>query len=326
MLRTLIAAVAVIVLLGGCRSGPSSTALGPELAPDPRTLLLADGQTASPLSWPGLIARAAEADVVLVGEMHGQAAGQAFEAALFEDLLSAAPGAVAALEFYERDQQVALDDFLAGVTTEAQFRRAAGRAKDDPGHAAMIELSKARSRPVIAANAPRRYVRLARLEGYERLAALKPEQRRLFRIPDQLPGGRYREEFDRLMAPEEEEPDAHGSDADEPPTSSTAPNEQTEAMFRAQSLWDWTMADSVAAHLGAHPDDRPVVLIVGKFHIDHDGGLVQALRSIAPGRRVVTVTMTDEAGPFETGIADVVVNVGESQAPAAGAAATSAHR
>ncbi|MEM9253129.1 MAG: ChaN family lipoprotein, partial [Planctomycetota bacterium] len=72
-----------------------------------------DGRTFTPLSASELVRRASAADVVLIGEMHGDEAGLAASAALWRAILDERPSAVLALEFIERDEQIALDDWLA---------------------------------------------------------------------------------------------------------------------------------------------------------------------------------------------------------------------
>ena len=310
LVLSLVLTAAGLWSLAGCASSSSPH---PDIAPTPladidaRALPLVDGRTGQALTWQSLIAAASGADAILVGEVHNHAAGQAFEAAFFADILSAAPTAAAALEFYDRDNQAAMDDYLTGVVSPHEFRRLTGRNQGDdcPGHRAMIDACKEHQRPAVAANAPRRYVKVARTDGYDRLAALLPEQRRLYRIPDRLPEGRYRDDFFELMRADNA--DAAHKDMDE---------SRIQGMFRAQGLWDWTMADSVARTIDntARPA-RPVVLIVGKFHTDHDGGLAQALRALRPGSRLYIVSLENETKPPLSdelkGVADAVVYLGE---------------
>jgi uncharacterized iron-regulated protein len=61
-----------------------------------------------------------------------------------------------------------------------------------------------------------------------------------------------------------------------------------EAFYRAQLLWDETMADSVADFRAQCPTSR-VMLIVGRFHVASDGGTAQKLRRRRPADRIVTV-------------------------------------
>ncbi len=321
-IATALALLLPLAALAGCaaQSRTSGLATGPAAADppwlpplaiarwpgDPRALPIFRGDTGEPASWSELVEAAAAADAVLLGELHGHKAGQAFQEALWTDLLAAAPAAVAALEFFERDQQYALDDYLTGVTDHPTFLRAARRSRGNypPGHRAIVESSKAAGRPVVAANAPRRYVRLARTDGFDRLRSLTSEQQRTFVVPPHLPEGRYREEFMALMTG-----GGHGDAPD------AAAMERAEAMFRAQSTWDWTMADSVAR--GLSNGHRPVLLIVGAFHVEHRGGTVQALESLRPGARILTITnvgeWSDTLAEDDKGRADFVVSVGPEE-------------
>lgn len=264
-----------------------------------------DGRAAT---WDELVSEAGGADAVLIGESHGHPVGLPAAAALFEDILARREAAALALEFFERDEQAALNDYLTDITDSKTFKERTGRNPSNypGGHHAMVEMAKAKSRPVVAANAPRLYVRTARREGYDRLRALTPEQTRLFRIPDELPTGRYRVDFDAVM----DQPGAlHGLPEDATPEQK---QEAKDGMFRSQSMWDWTMAESIARALDAGA--APVVQVVGRFHIEHQGGLVMALEKLRPATKIATVTFVDEeAGPVTdetSGRADFVVYVG----------------
>lgn len=304
------AGLAALACLGGCMRVVQAPKLPPVIsAQAAREVPAFDGRTGSRVNWQDLVAAAAGADAVLLGENHGHPLGLASAAALWEDVLTRNDRGTLAMEFFERDEQTGLDDYLSGVTDETKFRAAARRSAGNypPGHRAMVESAKAHHRPVIAANAPRRYVRIARLEGYDRLAGLSEEQRRLFRVPDHLPGpeSRYRRDFDAVMG---------GSDAAaknaEPDANRRA---GLDAVFRSQSMWDWTMAESVARASAA--GNAPVVLVVGHFHVNFEGGLVQALRELRPGVRIVTVSFAD-ASAFalreeDRNRADFVIYAGE---------------
>lgn len=297
-------------LLGGCAAVPKAPA-----PIDPRSVAVFDGRTGARVDWNALASAAADADALLIGENHGHPLGLPSAAALFDDVLARSDRAVLALEFFERHEQADIDDYLGGLTDEPAFRKAAARTPGNypEAHRAMLEAAKKAKRPVVAANAPRRYVRLARSAGYDRLASLTPEQRRLFRVPDALPTGRYRDDFDKVMAaaPASHAPTKPGQPAP-PPEDDAAKKARLDATFRSQSLWDWTMADSVASAMSS---GAPVVLVVGRFHVDHEGGLVQALRALRPGARVVVLSYIDAPAPAaladaDRGRADFVAYVG----------------
>jgi uncharacterized iron-regulated protein len=268
-----------------------------------------------------VIDRMMAADAVLIGENHGHGLGLRTAAELWAMVAAKEPKAALAMEFFERDEQAALDDYLAGITDEAGLRAASGRTESNypPGHRDMVETAKERGLPVIAANAPRRYVRLARLHGFERLrvadGGLTAEQARLVRVPEAMPTGAYRRAFESFMS---DGKPAAGAEAE-------AAKSRVDAMFRSQSVWDWTMGESVARTLAT--GRRPVVLVVGRFHIDRhegaageDGGTTLALRAMSPGAAVMTITFIDgwpEGGRMraeDRGRADVVVYVGPGAA------------
>lgn len=333
-----LAAPALVLVLAGCAARDRAAPMPPATPEQARAVVLLDGRTGAPASWNDMLQRAAAADFVLLGETHGHPVGLAFASELWSDVLQKSPSAALALEFFERDEQSRVDEYLSGVTDEETFRKRTMRTPGSypDGHRAMLEAARKAGRPVIAANAPRPYVRYARQNAYDKLRSLTAEQQRLFRIPDALPGGRYREAFFRMMSgmASHGAPAAPGKGASKkgPParkpapaapmkSASDAPGEEQpdpaiEGMFRSQSLWDWTMADSIAA--AAQRDNRPVFLVVGRFHVEHDGGLPQALRALQPGANPLTITVIDEASPTlredDRGAADFVVYVGPSNA------------
>lgn len=285
---------------------------------DPTQLTTIDGATGEPMTWSEVVERAAEADVVFIGEMHGHPVGLAAAAALFDEVVALTPHSAAlSMEFFERDEQAALDDYLTGVTDEDAFREASRRTNGNypPGHRAMVVVAKSAGVPVYAANAPRQYVRLARLEGFERLEELTPEQRRLFAIPDELSVGRYRDRFFDVMGGMRGHSDEGDSELteEERAAKEAEQREMILSFFRSQNVWDATMAETIAWALddGRHP----VVHVVGQFHSDFAGGTLERLRLLAPEARILTISMVNTAKPAmrteDEERADVLIHVGE---------------
>jgi len=258
------------------------------------------------MKWDDLVRAAGEANVVLIGESHGHPIGLAAAARLWEQVAGGVPTAALSLEFFERDQQVALDDYLNGVVEdEAAFRIASGRKGSNypPGHRAMVEAAKANGQPVIAANAPRRYVHISREGGYDALRGLTDAQRRLFVIPETLTGGRYREKFFEMM-------EEHSG-----PENPATPPVDVEGFFRSQNVWDATMADSILKAMSE--GRRPVVHVVGQFHSDYDGGTVSRLAAQRSDLLVWTISMVTEWSDVlreeDQGRADCVIYVGPGE-------------
>lgn len=297
MLKTLALAALASVVLSGCSATPGRKTEA--LPAEPRTAVQIFDHQGNPTTWEFMRGEVSGADVIVIGETHGHPLGLEAAACLFDDVLATQPDTALLLEFFERDQQVAIDDYLAGVTDEEGFKTAAARTESSypPGHRRMLESAKARGRPVVAANAPRRYVRRTSAGGYTEVKNLGPRQQALFVVPDPLVEGKYRDDFFGMMS-------GHGDDM--------MPPDRLEKMYRSQQMWDATMADSIVSSL--REGNKPVVLVIGRFHSDFDGGTIQLLRRAEPDAQVRTLSMVDREGgtidPEDVGRADFVVYVG----------------
>lgn len=303
-LATIAASALALAGLTGCQA-PKRQAAEP-LAP--RQVPVFSGDATGVVPWDALVDACSEASVVLIGETHGHPLGLAVAAELFDDVLARNPRAQLSMEFYERDHQAALDDYLAGITSAEQFNTASFRtdSNNPPGHRQMVEAARLAGRPVIAANAPRRYARLARTEGYERLRNLTAEQRRLFEIPDSIPENGYTSRFRAVMG-------GMGGHGDDPAMS-------VDAFLRAQYLWDATMADSIAE---AIPTGEPVVHVVGSFHSDYGtepakSALTDAIaQRLLPDQNIIIVSIIDEPAQTlrveDVGRAHFVIYVGSPE-------------
>lgn len=282
------AALALCALGAGC-----ATTTPPEPAPAP-TVRSTDG---AHLTLEQLTDLAIAADVVIIGEEHDNTAAQALAADLWHRVLARAPtpalSPALCLEFFERDEQLVIDDYLRGVIeSEDAFTREAGRSEGNypEGHRRMLEAAKAAGRPVIAANVPRRYASYARARDFDALRALSAERRAMFTIPGPPALESYRQRFGEVMTPMLEQ---HGG----------ADPGAIDGLYRSQILKDATMADGVAdTVLAGH---RPVLLVVGRFHTDHDGGTLVYLRRMLPQADILTISVTREPEPEPP--ADIVI-------------------
>ncbi len=258
-------------LIGGCSTttrvdasadSPAASASRAEA----RSVIIRKGDGTGIATWDEVVADMVSADVVLFGEMHGHPLGLAIAQELWEDILVYRPDAVLSMEFYERDQQLAVDDYFSGVTNREQFEKAARRNKGNnaPGHVRMLEAAKEAQRPMIAANAPRRYVSMARKQGYDALKELGELQQTMFALPIGDSEGGYQDRFLELMS-------GMGDHAGE---------EIAAGFFRSQSVWDATMGESIinGLELGS-----PVAHVVGYFHVqfgneEGGSGLIDQIR------------------------------------------------
>lgn len=258
-----------------------------------------------------IVRAAASADVVFIGEEHGNPAGHHLELEILKRLHAACSAEdaarprrelVLAMEMFERDIQGVVDEYLADLITEPHFLRAsrpwpAYRRDYRP----LIEFAREHGVPVRAANAPGRHVnRVARL-GRASLEALPPASRGwLPPLPYGRPSDRYREKFKAFWESARAAGPGHGPGSGSP-TGKPAPapipsdaeaeaREEFERMLDAQSLWDAAMAWSLAEVLEARPGAL-ALHINGKFHSESGLGIPDHLRGYRPGVSVVTVTI-----------------------------------
>ncbi len=239
------------------------------------------------------IARAMErVQVVFVGETHDDPTAHMLELELLRRAVAGARPVALSLEFFERDVQLPLDEYLAGLIPEASFladARPWERYESD--YRPLVELAKERGMPVIAANAPRRYVTLVARRGREALTELSPAA--LAYLPP-LPYGQASQAYrDQWIATISEVMEQEGMKCGVPVAHASAPVGSHGNMGRqldSQVLWDATMAHSIARHLDAHPDAL-VLHVTGAFHVERGTGIPEQLRAYAPNAKSLVVAL-----------------------------------
>lgn len=277
----------------------------------PRGLAMFDGRTGKALNWDDLTQAVRWAEVTFLGERHDDAIGHAVQLAIVEDVFADTRTASAlSLEMLERNEQAIVNQFLAGEIDQTEFMTMtnsenwAGEGSWVRWYQPIIDAAIARDAIVVAANAPREYVRRAR-EGYASILIVPQEEARLFSLPrSKHEGTRYRERFFDLMSGGMGG-GAHGG--------GMTP-EMVEGIFRSQLLWDATMADSIdrTLDLGA----KRVVHLIGGFHIEYEGGTVLELKARRPQTRILTVSLVPTDSRFlreeDHEMADVVIYTGST--------------
>ena len=284
-----------------------------------------------PASLEDIVRSMADVDAVLIGESHSDPVGHWIEAELLRQALEQAateseparPVALS-LEMFERDVQGIVDEYLQDLITEEQFKASSRPWKYyDADYRAMVELAKQAGTPVIAANAPRRYVNRVTRLGRDALEDLPPVARSFLPpLPYPEPSDKYRDEWLTLMAetPMERQcevpvPDSvaqshavadsqdvepHQPPAEEPPPA-RPPSHMASFMengVHAQALWDASMAYAVTTFLELNPGAL-VLHVVGGFHVENHTGIPEQVQHYRPGTRSLVVSM-DTADDFRS--------------------------
>jgi len=290
------------------------------------------GHTARSLTWDDVHRAMQWADVILVGEQHNDAVAHQVELALVSDTVALATSAGVSMEMLERNEQEIVDAYLAGDISQKEFVKRTGsanwggRGKWGDWYQPIVDAARDAGVPLIAANSPRKYVREARVEGYGALWAHPPVERKWYFIPRRILTGSYARRFMRIMshhsAPaRSRKPKPTTKPATKPATTRPAkcpavtkcpvvrrkldPN----TFFRAQLVWDATMAGSIAQ--GLDSGLSRVIHLVGQFHTDFDGGTVQYLLDRKPDLKILTISLQNasarELRPSDKKRADVVI-------------------
>lgn len=267
----------------------------------------------APATLDDVIAAMAEREVVFVGETHDDPTGHMLEAELFRRAHDAyaSRGVVLSLEFFERDIQRVVDEYLAGLITESAFRsdsRPWPRYESD--YRPMVEFAKENGIPVVAANAPRRYVTGVSRDGRDFLDSLGPDAlETLAPLPygeaSEAYTNQWIQEISEVMeqegmkcgVPVEQLP--NGVDAGPPPPPPGA-HAQMGNQLQSQMLWDATMAYWINEALLRRPDAL-LLHAVGSFHVARNTGIPEQLRRYRPGASTMVVLLrpVEDVDTFE---------------------------
>ncbi|RZA20326.1 MAG: hypothetical protein EOP10_18355 [Proteobacteria bacterium] len=279
-----------------------------QVSPDPQQFRVFDTR-AEPVSLLQLLEWCQQADVVFWGEEHDDAVGHALQANFFGQLIAKyqpTRQVALSLEMFERDTQVVLDEYLSGQITEKHFldssRPWQNYSKD---YKPLIMLAKENQLPIIASNAPRRYVNMVTRQGPKALEKLSPMGKTwLAPLPYPPASASYARKFGALMG-------AGGG------TTGSGASPHTNYLLDSQALWDATMADSLSRFLKMHgqgarkPAKRPLVLhLSGRFHSEQKLGTVEQFLRLQPQAKVCVVTVVSDP-TFEarkhSGLGDFVI-------------------
>lgn len=210
------------------------------------------------LDWMQMMEAVMWADVVIIGEQHDDAIGHAVQRAVMDDAGARCepPGGCAlSMEMLERDDQDLADDYLDGLIDAKTFAKQtfseswAGEGSWEKWYQPIIDAAKDHGGRVIAANAPRRYVRLARTEGYERLKEIPQPRRSLFDLPVKADDAAYRQRFYEFMS--------EGADATTQPASQPASQPESQPAATSPSESTSLSAAQPATRPATQPASQP---------------------------------------------------------------------
>lgn len=257
------------------------------------------------IAAPDILARAARAQVVLLGESHDNADHHRWELQTVAALAAYHPKLVLGFEMFPRRVQDALDRWAAGSFAEKEFLQAADWPKvwgyDAAFYLPLFHFARLNRIPMVALNVERELVRMVSANG---LAAVPPEKREGVSTP----AAAAEAYLERLFA----------SYAEHPERKDSAPA-RTDPRFRnfveAQLVWDRAMAQALADTAARNPDAL-VVGVMGSRHIAHGDGVPHQLRNLGIGRIASLLPWDSDAdcSEYSAGLATAVFGLPAAQA------------
>ncbi len=293
--------VAALLAMVGCI--PAAAPVAPAPGPSARYRVV-DTNTRRETTFEHMVARLAGAKVIFFGEQHDDPWTHAAEVELLHALARSGRPVIVSLEMFERDVQGALDDYLAGRITEADFL---ARSRPWPRYATdyrgLVEQAKARGWRVLAANVPRPMASAVGRAGLSALDTLPVPGRSHAARELSCPSDDYRARF----LAETRSHSAGSGPAPQP--GDTLPTAVAERFYLAQCVKDETMAESIVAALRRAPRNAIAVHYNGSFHSDYGHGAAARVARREPGWKLASVTAIPARDPA---LAPVAPNAGRA--------------
>ncbi len=228
------------------------------------------------ISYEKMVKELAQADVVLFGEFHDNPICHWLELRLAKDLHALKKGDfVMGAEMFEADNQMILDEYLAGNIKENHLTEEAkvwNNYKTD--YRPLVEYAKAHSIPFVATNIPRRYASMVARMGLASLDKLSAAAK-AFMCPLPLEVDLELSQYKKMTS---EMSSSHGGG---------------ENMVRAQAIKDATMAHFILQN----QKGKFFYHINGAYHSDYFEGIVWYLRRAQPKLKIATLTSRKVADP-----------------------------
>ncbi len=242
------------------------------------------------VSYNKMINAAEKADVVFFGEEHNDAISHWLELQVLKSLYQKDGKLTLAMEMFEADDQIVLNEYLKGTIEESHLLKEAkiwNNYKTD--YRPLVEFAKEKKLNVVASNVPRRYANLIYRKGIESLDSLAPEAKNWIAplpitIDITLPG--YQNMIKTMGA--------------------HAKSGSAENMARSQAVKDATMAYYILKNKG-----NKILHLNGSYHSQNKEGIIWYLNQADKNLKVVTIQVviqekTGSLNPENKKLADVL--------------------
>ncbi len=256
------------------------------------------GEKAKSVDFNKMMKGLKDAEIVFFGETHNNSICHWLQLQVLKELGECTgKDVLIGAEMFEADDQLILNEYLAGLIKEDHFKKEAKIWENyDTDYAPLVEFAKDNKLPFIATNIPRRYASIVARFGFEGLEKLESEAK-LYIAP--LPididyeSSSYKEVSGMMGA--HMKGNKNGGNR----------------MVNAQAIKDATMAHFISknwtqGHVFYH--------VNGSFHSKNKEGIISFLKQSNPNLNILTITVvdqeyTDQLEEEHIGLADFVIAI-----------------
>ncbi len=305
--------LAAAILLGAVAVAPQPSP-AEQRDPPPRACPVAgtwmDPANGRPLSHRDVVAAAAEAEIILLGESHDQADHHRWQLSVLAGLLAKTDKLVIGFETFPRSVQPALDSWVAGGWSGETFleevRWSEVWGMEPELYLPLFDFARLYRLPMAALNVERTLVSRVGQEGW---AAVPVEERE--GLGDPRPAGQaYRLSLGKVYQqhlPAKPKDGEHGDEGDPLTLEEVMDLPAFDRFVEAQLTWDRAMAEALAA-ARARSAKPKVVGIIGSGHLENRFGVPHQLSDLGVEDVAVLLPMTPAAAceDLDPGLADAV--------------------
>ncbi|MCA1757808.1 MAG: ChaN family lipoprotein [Bacteroidales bacterium] len=232
------------------------------------------------------------ADAVFLGELHNNPIAHWIELEVTEYLFEQKGSSlVLGAEMFERDDQLIINEYLAGLYDASKFEAEVKLWKNyKTDYRPLVEFSRENGLPFIATNIPRRYASMVNKGGFEALDSLSGKALG-YLAPLPFPYDPELKCYSDMMQ-------MGGGHA-------------TENLPKAQAAKDATMAWSLAENWS---EGKVLIHYNGSYHSKNHQGIIWYLNHYLPGMEIVTIEIVSQYDistleEENIGIADFIIAV-----------------
>jgi uncharacterized iron-regulated protein len=225
------------------------------------------------ITYTKMLEQLSDFPVVLFGELHNNPVVHWLQLEVTKDLFAVRKRAlVLGAEMFEADDQIILDEYLAGIIGDEHLKKEAKIWDNyETDYRPLVEFAKAHRLRFIATNVPRRYASLAAWKGLKALTGLPDEAKQWIAplpIRLDLKSPTYRDLLDLSVA--------HGIRA--------------KNFLAAQAIKDATMAHFILKNMTA---GSLFLHFHGEYHTRKYGGICWYVRKASKDLRLATITAVE---------------------------------